>query len=621
MKLKLSHALLLALLLGQHPPAAARGQALQPTPATRRGGDDAETEAARAELERKALALLDEALAEAAGLKLGENRVRAQLTVARLLWPRDPAAAREAFDAAAAGVAELNARVDPEDQQFYGAAQVVMQLRGELAQLAGQHDPQAALDFLRASRPAYAEALAAAGYGQHEQTVELNLAAQVAAREPGRALEMAEESLSRGVTTGLTNVVGNLRSKDPAAAARLAAALVRRLRADELPHNYEASAAAQNLLHMSRPGESRPAHVQEGRIAVVGAPGQAGAVPLLDEQTRRELVNKVLAALPSVTSTQSGAYNLYQALQAILPEAERYAPGRAAALRRRADELEGALNPQARMMRPYEEVMSAGTVEALLDAAAKAPPEARDALYTQAAWKAFNEGQDAGRARQILDNVSNPQQRAQVRRSMEQQAQARAAEQGDFAGARQAIARMSSADDRVAALLQLANHASAAGDAQAARQTLEEARAVVEGQTRGQQQFGYRLQIAHAYARVDAGAAFEAVEAAVARLDVMLDAAAEVDGFGYDSFKDGELKPQGGFYWHDLIQRCAQTLAALAPSDFERAAAAAKKFRRPEARTTAQLTLVANILGAPRRGRRNIHREDTPPRLSRTGGR
>ncbi|HEX8556806.1 MAG TPA: hypothetical protein VF668_01820, partial [Pyrinomonadaceae bacterium] len=582
--------------------------------------DDAEAEAARAELERKALALLDEALAEAAGLKLAENRVRAQLTAARLLWPRDPAAARAAFDAAAAGVADLSARVDPEDQQFYGAAQGVMQLRGEMLQLAGQYDPKAALDFLRASRPAYAEALAAAGYGQQEQTFELNLAAQIAAREPRRALEMAEESLSRGVTTGLTNVVSNLRSKDPAAAARLAAAAVKRLRADELPLNYEASAAAQNLLHMSRPEENQPAG-QEGRVAVVGGPGRAGAVPLLDEQTRRELVNKVLAALPSVTTSQSGSYNLYQALQTILPEAERYAPGRAAALRRRAEELEGALNPQARVMRMYEEAMSAGTVEALLEAAAKAPPEARDALYTQAALKAFNEGPDAARAQEILEKVSNPQQRAQTRRSMEQQEQARAARQGDFAGARQAIARMSSADDRVAALLHLANQASAARDAQAARQALEEAQAVVEAQTRGQQQFGYRLQIAQAYAGVDAGAAFEAVEAAVARLDVMLDAAAEVDGFGYDSFKDGELKSQGGFYWQDFIQRCAQTLAALAPSDFERAAAAVKKFRRPEARTTAQLALVANLLGAPRRGRRNFHGDVTPLRLSGAGGR
>jgi hypothetical protein len=47
-------------------------------------------------------------------------------------------------------------------------------------------------------------------------------------------------------------------------------------------------------------------------------------------------------------------------------------------------------------------------------------------------------------------------------------------------------------------------------------------------------------------------------------------------------------------------------LAALASSDFERARAAAAKFRRADARTTAQLALAANILNttAPIQGRR-----------------
>jgi hypothetical protein len=47
-------------------------------------------------------------------------------------------------------------------------------------------------------------------------------------------------------------------------------------------------------------------------------------------------------------------------------------------------------------------------------------------------------------------------------------------------------------------------------------------------------------------------------------------------------------------------------LAALAPADFERASAAASKFRRADARTTARLTLAANLLNtpAPAQGRR-----------------
>jgi hypothetical protein len=605
MKKNLLLALLPALLLGS--PAPAVGAQTPEEPKFSRKGD-AEREAARAELERKAVALLKEAVEASAELRLAENRVRAQVTAARLLWPRDAEAGRAAFKSAADGVAALGAGVDPEDPQFYVAAQTVMQLRGEMVQIAAQHDAKLALEFLRATRPPYVEALAAAGYGQQEQAIELGLAVRIAAQDPRRALEMAEESLSRGVTTGLMGVLNELRTKDPAAAAKLAADIVRRLRADELPNSYEASGAANHLLQMTRPAQQPPANsaaaaptvvTGRGLVVVSPVPTPAGdAAPLLDEPTRRELVEKVLAALALTVPNQVGAYNLFQSLQILLPELERYAPGRVAALRRRGDELERGFNPQGRLLRPYEELMQTGTADALLEAAAKAPAEVRDQLYTSAAWKAFNEGKDPERARRILESVTNPQQRAQTRRSMEQQAHWQAAQGGGYAEARQMAARLPVVEDRMNVLLQIAGAAASANDAQTARQVLEDARAVVEGQTRGQQQFNYRLQIADAYARVDAGAAFELVEASIGRLDELMDAAVVLDGFGQESFREGELRPQahGGYVWHDLITRCAHTLAVLAASDFDRAVAAAGKFRRADARTAAQLTLAAMIL-------------------------
>jgi len=597
MKKRLLLALLPTLILLGPSLSVIRAQS-QEGPLSRKG--DATAAAARAELERKALGLLGEAMAAAHELKLVENRIRAQTTAARLLWPRDAEAARDAFKAAADGIAELNAGVDPEDQQFYNAAQTVMQLRGEMLQVAAQFDAKLALEFLRATRPAYVEALAAAGYGQQEQVLELTLAGRLAAQEPRRALEMAEESLSRGATTGLMNVLNELKAKDPALAAKLATDIVKKLRAEELPNNYEASGIAQQLLYLTRPTENAPgASTGQAIIHVGESPAQAGAsLGLLDEQTRRELVEKILAAVASSAPNQGGAYNLFQALQTLMPEVERYAPGRAAALRRRADDLERGFNPQGRLLRPFEQLLQTGTVEALLEAAPKSPAEVRDQLYMHAAWKSFNEGKDLERARQILESVSNPQQRAQTRRSMEMQAQLNAAQQGGYAEARQSAARLSSVDERVSVLLQIAGQASGAGDAQTARQVLEDTRAIVEGQMRGHQQFQYRLQVADVYARFDTAAAFEVVESAIGRLDELIDAAAVLDGFGQEAFKEGELRPQGGYLWHDLINRCAQTLTALAPADFERAHADVGKFRRADARTTAQLALASNILNA-----------------------
>ncbi|HEX8118941.1 MAG TPA: hypothetical protein VF521_16805, partial [Pyrinomonadaceae bacterium] len=108
-------AFLLALLLYANAQAA-RAQAPDGAGAT---AEAAGAERALAEVQRKAVGLVGDALADAQALKLLENRVRAQAWAARLLWPRDPKAARVAFKAAADGVAQMNAAIDPEDPQLY----------------------------------------------------------------------------------------------------------------------------------------------------------------------------------------------------------------------------------------------------------------------------------------------------------------------------------------------------------------------------------------------------------------------------------------------------------------------------------------------------------------------
>jgi hypothetical protein len=609
--------LLLALLLHAHAPAALAQTISEAEPAAAAS----EATRVRAELERKALVLVEEALADAQALKLAENRVRAQVAGAKMLWPRNPKAARATLKAAADAVVEMNAAVDPEDPQFYSAAQNVANLRAELIKVAAPYDANLALEFLRATRPAHAEALAAAGYGQpgQEQSIEMAVVAYLVAQEPQRAFEMAEESLGKSVTLSLLNVMQHLRSREPALGTRLAGDIVRRLRPEDLRAQHESASVAQQLLALTRPSEPAPTNAVAnamGPLVVVSvgevSPGANGA-PLLDEQTRRELIEKVLTAVAAGGGGQSpGAFNLFQAYQVLLPELEKTAPARVAALRRQVEELERSFNPRARQMRGYQELMTTGTVEAVLEAARKAPADARDQLYTHAAMKVFNEGGDAERARQILENVSNPQLRAQARREMEQRAHWRSVQEGSFKEARQSVARLKTPEERVQALMQIAGRAASSGETETARQLLDEARTLVESQTRGHSQFGLRLQIANAYARFDAAASFEVVESAVVRLDGLLDAAEVLDGFGQDAFTEGELKWQGGYIWNDMIYQCAQTLALLAREDFERAAAAAKKFRHIEARTTAQLTLAQSLLDAVNSGEAEVNSRVLP---------
>lgn len=612
MKLKRSLVLLVVLSFLSSRPAPAQ------SPQEASGGD-----AARKELEAKALALLEDALAEAQGLKLAENRVRAQTVAAGPLWSRDERAARAAFKAAADNIAALANGLDPEDPQFFDAARAVLEMRNELAQAVAPHDPKLALDFLRATRQPHSEAFRGQGDWllNQEQMMEANLAGQIAARDPRQALAAAEETLNRGVSSGLVGVLQQLNAQDPASASKLAGEIVQKLRPETIRDDGEASSVAYQLLALTKPAETSAAASQQ-QVAVVGegpvSISVSGCVKCLtngnglslDPQTRADLVEKLVAAAMSAQPNRGGSYNIFQAIQALVPELEKTAPARVAPLRQRAAELERAFNPQGDAWKDYRELMEKGTVEAMLEAAPKAPPEVRDNLYSNAAWKTLNDGGDAERARQIADNLSNPQQRAQLRKGIEQQLQQRAAEQGRFAEALQIASRQTTVEEKVQALVQIAGAASANGDRATALQVLAQARGLLEGQVHTQAQFDAWLQVAAAYAPLDADASFTMVEAGIGQLNELVDAAAAVNGFGQEAFKDGELKWQAGYPWNELIRQCAGTLATLAPSNFERASADAKSFRRADTRAAAQLTLAQNLLNtlAPQRPPQRFYR-------------
>jgi hypothetical protein len=606
--MKLKRLLTLLVLLSLVSSSAAVAQSPQS-----QDGSNGEAEAARKELEKKALGLLEEALAEAQGMKLAENRVHVQTVAAGLLWTRDEQAARAAFKSAADGVTALVAGLDPEDPQFFNAVQSVSQMRSELVQAVVQQDPKLALDFLRATRLPHTEALRGQGDWllNQEQTLEASVAARLAAQDPRQALSMAEESLSRGATTGLTDVLRQLNAKDPASASKLAAEIIQKLRQEDLAENGEMAGLASQLLAMTRPADTSTspqaqATMISGPVAVVADGSGALFHPVgtttpnalsVDQQARADLIEKIIASAMKAQPNRGGTYNLFNALQTILPELEKTAPARAAALRQRIEAMQRSLNPQSDAWRSYQELMQKGTLDSVLEAIAKAPAEMRDNLYTQAAWKAMNEGNDPERARQIIDNISNPQQRAQMRRQLDQQSEMRAVQRGDYSGALQYASRFPTTEEKVSALVQIANTASARGDKQAALQLLNAARGLFDGQPRGQSQFNSWLQLAQAYAPLDPDASFTMVESSVAQLNELVDAAAVVNGFGQESFKDGELKTQSGYPWNDLINQCALALSTLARTDFDRASTDAKNFQRADTRVLAELLLAQNLLG------------------------
>lgn len=594
-------------------PAAAPAQEVAPAPAAAQAQAADAAQQAQAEREGKALKLLEEIGAEAAGLRLAENRVRAQAAVAELLWPHDEEKARDTVRAAQASLAALAASLAPDDPRYQQHAQSANNLRREVVSAVANRDPKLALEVLRATRVAAPAAATATGRIPFMPDVELELetqlAEQVAARDPKEALRMAEESLAKGVSGSLPGVVERIRATDPQAAARLAADIVRRLRTTNLSTNYEAANVASYLLRASRPPDAQSS--PGAGAPLVLASSNAAAQLALDEQTRRELITTLVnaALAPSDAQGRGRGRQLYGTLQQVMPEIERLMPAQAATLRRRIAEnpqRAGAdVQNQRARWREYEGLVNTGTADALVEAAAKAPADFRSHLYRAAAFKAANEGSPE-RARQIVTaNLEAGPEREGLLREIDQQSFWRASERGDVEAARELLARFRTPEERLGMLLSLARSlANREGKRDVIERLLEEVWSQTGGRARTHSQFSVQLQVAQVYAPFAPARAFEIMESSVEQLNELLAAAAVVDGFGQEAFEAGELKSEGGYVWAMLIQQSGDQLGQLANIDFDRAAATADRFQRPEARLRARLSVARGVLarGAARGG-------------------
>ncbi|MGH9943828.1 MAG: hypothetical protein ACRD9R_15900 [Pyrinomonadaceae bacterium] len=558
---------------------------------------------AAAELERRALALLDEVLEEQSALVLFENRARLGSSAAEVLWARDPARARKAFREA---MDEIVAAMRGLDQDPAAADQsltsIVSQLRQQMLQQIAPHDPKLALEFLRATRQPPPVQHPGNDYKQPDQelALELMLAQQIAASDPREALRLAEETLQKGINSNLIQVLMRVRETDAEAANKFAADILKKLNGADFLRDHEATGVAGFILNSSRPPSATTQGTNGGIEISVGRDASANTLRV-DAPARRALLNDLFRAAVGVPEARlfsgGGGYNLFSTLQQLMPELQQQlTPAQMAVWQRRSAGFEQRQNPHGRIYREFEQLNQNGTLERILEAAKQAPPEVRPNFYQNAARRAFSEG-GIERAREIIEtHIEDKTQRAQMLRDLEQQQLWQAIGQPDVELARQLIARVKQPEERVSMLLNLAGNLANANQASLARQLVEEAWNAVGGRPRNGAQLSAQLQIAQAYAPRDPGRAFEIIEGCVEHLNRLLDAAATLNGFGQEAFQDDELKLHTGYPWNQFVDQLSQELGELGRVDFARARAAADKFQRLDARLLARLGVARAVL-------------------------
>ena len=617
--------LLLALLAVIFLPVFAQDQPTQPQPSRE------EQEKAKAEREKNAYRLLEQVIDEAQSLRLPENRVRVQIASGDLLWDSNQGRARSLFALAAETVAELS-RNQQNSNNRRGPANRNFQLRQELVLAAARHDAQLAYQLLASTKPPEpAIELDQNSRNRIQITPDDNLEqvllGRVAALDPKLAAANAEQMMEKGTfARTLPEVISRLQQQDAEAAAKLADKTVAKLQAANLLTNNEAANLAQSLLTVgprlpdtnTNPAPKDavfrrgPVLPQSAYVALLGSVVdlalKASAViprvvaPIAGAGDGPRVRRGVTGILGSNTQSQptdaqleqNGARRLLVGLQMALPLIDQYLPSKAAMVRQKLSETGMATNSRLNMAQTFSALQGNPTAETLVQAAAVAPPQMQSRLYQQAAYKALDEG-DTNRARQIATDHLPANARDAVIQRVDFRELAQKADAVRLEDIRQVIARAPSEDDKLDLMLQFARDTQKVNP-KLALQLLEEAKQMTSRRATSYDQFEQQFKVARAFATVDPARSFDVLDPAISQLNELLSAAAVLNGFEVNLFRDGEMSMQGGSGLTNTVTRFGQELAQLARSDFERSDTLAGRFQFAEPRIMTRLAIVQGLL-------------------------
>jgi hypothetical protein len=605
-----------------------------------------ELEKQKAEREKNAYRLLDQVIDEGQTLRLTENRVRIQISAADLLWDRNQGRARSLFAMAAEGVAEMGRTPAPNNQRrgnFDGPGQQFgrsFALRQELVLAAARHDAPLAYQLLASTKPATPiqnnpdDQRGPRGQFNSEDNLEQTLLGRIAALDPKFAAQNAEQMLEKGqFPRSLGEVINQLQRQDADAATKLADKTVKKIQAANILTNNEAGGLAQVLL---APGPKVPAPATSTKPDPSTQTQPQGRPPVLEQSAYVDLLSTIIdAALKATPQAQNNQNNqrgpnnqrrgqgiggtgttqpnppsdaqieqnsarrLLAGLQTSLPMIDQYLPTKAPQVRQKLTEMgmAGANSPQ-NMVQTMNALQGNATADTLLQAAATAPQQMQARLYQQAAYKALDEG-NADRARQIATDHLQANARDVVMQRIDFRELSKKAEGARIEEIRQTLSRLPTDNDRIEMLLQMV------GDVEKSNpklmlQLLDEAKQLVSHRATNYSHFEQQLKVAHAFATVDPARSFDVLDPGISQLNELLSAAATLNGFEINIFREGEMTLQGGNGLTSTVSRFGQELALLARNDFERSETLAGRFQFPESRIMTRLSIVQGLLGSQR---------------------
>ena len=560
----------------------------------------------------KGIALLLDLREPISQIRSPHTRINAQLTAASLLKETDEKAASKFLLDAVADLKQLLAAANPDEddaEETMLEFSSLSQLRNDVIRALAETDPEAALNFLHSTTPKYSPYSGARELVTQESVLELSIADEIARKDPNRALQIARQNLKKAYSPSLMSTASQIAAKNPELATELVHDITGKLLAEEkLMTNMEAASLAMTLTsyYHSSNKKGEPASANAGGPYPIVMLQQLNP-GLLSEQEYKQLVQKMVREVMSYTipanrpydASASALWTMMAGLKALGDELDKIVSGSAAALEKKQTEITGNYSNQyLNQYQEYQNAIANNPVDAALETIDKAPAELREQLYVMLATREGVNG-DLTRAKQILnEHVSNPYQRAQALRSIEQQEIDHAMSSGKIEEALKNISALRTPGERAGQLVQLAGQIGPGQKRATALSLLEQARGLLppSPQAEDQEQMGALLEIARAFSPYDSKRSFEMIDPLIEQFNDICTAARTLEGFGLQSFDNDELDLNNEGALAQLTNQMSDVLGSLALINFDRAKAASDKLRLAEVRLHVYLQIAEQTI-------------------------
>lgn len=576
---------------------------------------DADKEKKQKDLDERVVKMLDESVADAAMLRLANNRAIVYAITADLYWKFDEKRARELFRNAATELLTLNQETEKERRESTDPYIELYSVpwgdpRGDILPLVAKHDAELALNMLLLTRSAkvseaMARVTAAKGKSASEMAswnpdrdkagaeiaLEQRFALLEADESPEKAIKLIKESIAKGISPNVLALLQKLNKKDEKKASELAGDVIKKITDSDLAKDWDDMGTALGLLQYAFKPEAPP------NSAGVKDPKER-LFKFSDDQ-EKDLARKVADVLLEPSNSMEIAMTLSRAM----PMLEKYVPEKVALLRARDTANQASMPPEVKKMQERRKLWDPNsTAEELLAQVAKLDNEYERASGYSLLSKKISEIEDDAKAKKLIDQIADEKSRANVLEQYQTASIGRTANAGQLDDARKMIASLTKKSIRIQRLVALAVEFQKKGgekDIANARSLMKEARALTKDAAESEDDLGDLMEVVKGYATVDPDIAFKMFEPVVDQINDYMAASAVIAKYQVrqnSTFKNGEIIMMVKIKEWTPLFRFIKQMQLLAKADLDHMYTLADRFSRPDSRTIVRLFVMQGYL-------------------------